>query len=375
MVQFILHCKKKEYSNASLIRDKKKVLMIGPHESVKGGIRTVVDNYLKWDAWNNVEIIYISTFIEKHYLVKIQFFLWNFLKIFFACIFGEMDIVHLHVSERGSFYRKALVLLLCRMINIKTILHHHGAEFMEFYSASRDIEKRFIKNILMKADLNLVLSEYQKRQMESAFPGISLRVLYNAVDGYKENNYNSNAKGILFLGRLCKRKGVYDFLEAFAECERIIDKDIKLYLCGDGEIDNVKNVVKKLKLKNRIAFTGWCPKNKLQEIYKKTMLYILPSYHEGLPMSLLETMSYGIPCIASDVAAIPEVIHDGENGILISPGEIEQIKNALLRLSASEDRVRLGNNGYETVNVFFLLRKKMAELEEIYDEITCFERG
>lgn len=344
--------------------------MAGPHDSVKGGIRTVVNNYLKWDRWDGVELFYVPVFIEKNNVLKILFFAINYLNIIKICFTEHIDIAHLHMAERGSFYRKSLILLFCRQMKIKTVIHHHGAEFLEFYDSSSERKKVFIQRILRSADMNLMLSRFQEKKILLRFPGIKTAVLYNSVEGYYRNVYHAEANTILFLGRLCARKGVYDLLEVLAECDQLLAENVKVCLCGDGEINQVKQIIKKYGLEHRISSIGWHTKDQIKEIYRETMLYILPSYHEGLPMSLLETMSHGIPCIVSNVAAIPEIIKNEENGIIIHPGNTDEIKAAILKLTADDKmREKIGKNGLITIKKDFLMKEKMEELQNIYDRI------
>ena len=97
-------------------------------------------------------------------------------------------------------------------------------------------------------------------------------------------------------------------------------------------------------IENRIAYVGWIDAEQKKEILKNTMINVLPSYNEGLPMTILETMSYGIPNISTDIASIPEVINSGKNGFLIKPGDTRQLseyikqlcKNSKLRSSMSD---------------------------------------
>ncbi|MCI9487244.1 MAG: glycosyltransferase [Lachnospiraceae bacterium] len=344
-----------------------RVLMAGPHKSVKGGIRTVVDHYLSWGKWDRIKLYYVPTFIEKNNVIKVLFYGCHFMEIFFLCMFKKIDVVHLHVSERGSFYRKAFIIDFCRKLKIKTVLHHHGAEFMGFYDSSNQKRKKGIERILAAADVNIVLSEYQKREMEKKFPDAQLVVLYNAVAGNEENSYNAKAVNILFVGRLGQRKGIFDLLDAVEKADQTLDRKIVLDICGDGEVEKVRRKIEEKRLWHRVSHLGWCPKKELEEHYRKAMLYILPSYHEGLPMSLLEAMSHGVPCIASRVAAIPEVIKEGYNGLLVEPGNIEEIRKAIEQLvEAPRLRKELGKRGYESIQKRFLLSGGMNSLKKIY---------
>lgn len=74
---------------------------------------------------------------------------------------------------------------------------------------------------------------------------------------------------------------------------------------------------------------GWVTREEKEIVLKKTDVFILPSYREGLPVSILESMSYGKAIIATNVGGIPEVVRDRENGLLIVPGELKQLENSL----------------------------------------------
>ena len=100
------------------------------------------------------------------------------------------------------------------------------------------------------------------------------------------------------------------------------------------------------------------------------MLHVLPSYREGLPMSILETMGQGIPNISTRIASIPEVIQDGENGFLITPGDVEALQDRILKL-VSEDRLRreFSEKGARLIREAFSLKASIERLEHFYEEI------
>lgn len=350
--------------------DKSKVLMVGPDLSVKGGMKTVVNQYLSSKEWKNTELIYVPTYIEKNNIVKLLFFVKQYSKILGICMKKNVSLMHIHVSERGSFWRKAAVLLLGKKAGIPTVLHHHGAEFVEFYENAKPWIKQKIVSIINAADVNIVLSDYQLQRMEKLFPEARFQVLYNGIEIESKNHYKGSEKGILFVGRLGKRKGVYDLLEALKNIDDQLGEDVKVYLCGDGEVAHVKETIKSLKLSHRIGHVGWCSKQELQELYEKTGIYVLPSYHEGLPMALLEAMSYGIPCISCCIDAIPEVLETDTNGILIHPGNIEELQNAILKL-INNDIIRrnMSKQAYHTVCSQFSISEKIIQLENLYSNM------
>ena len=107
----------------------------------------------------------------------------------------------------------------------------------------------------------------------------------------------------------------------------------------------------------------------------RTAVHILPSWNEGLPMSILETMAEGIPSIATDIAAVPEAVKNGKNGILIQPGDVDGLAEAIRQMVfRPEQRLEFGRKSYETARERFSLECHMAELAAIYRETAAKRR-
>lgn len=346
------------------------VFMTGPAETVKGGMRTVVNQYLSFDGWENIHLRYIPTHMEGSSIKKALFFGLQLLKLLADQVREKADIIHMHVSERGSFFRKSLVLGIFRFLGAKTVLHHHGAEFFPFFDNASPAVRRYIIRTVEKADVNLVLSKYHLGMMQERFPKGKFQVLYNAITPAEGGVYDPEASGILFVGRLGQRKGTYDLVEALAELDDSLPPEVTVSFCGDGEVEKTAALLKQKHLEHRAAHTGWCRREQLQKLYRQSMLFILPSYHEGLPMSLLEAMYAGLPCITTNTDGMPEVVCSGINGLLMEPGNLEQMKDCILKLANDRElRQKLGNNGHMTVREQFLLESHVEKLKNIYSEM------
>ncbi|PAD35120.1 hypothetical protein CHH56_11045, partial [Terribacillus saccharophilus] len=108
---------------------KKNVLMVGSSTDVKGGMTTVVNSFLKYKS-NRYNLSYIATHKDfRNSAFKLIYFGLQLLKVIYSLIFKQVDIVHMHLSERGSFQRKYIIFKLARLFNKKVITHTHGAEF------------------------------------------------------------------------------------------------------------------------------------------------------------------------------------------------------------------------------------------------------
>jgi len=348
----------------------KRILMCGSTLDTKGGMVSVIKNYLEYADWGEYRITYIPTHFDTNKYVLICYFCVRYIQIVFSALFSGYRIAHLHVSYRGSFWRKAFLAKTLKAMGIKVILHHHGSRFEEFYAACSDRRKAYINKILESADLNIVLGGHLVKAVKEKAPEARVAVLYNAVRTYAENPYNDKAKYILHLGRLGNRKGTFDLLRAIKKLDGSIDEEIRFLLCGDGAVEEVEQRVREYGIGHRIGHIGWIDEKQRKHLLVRTMIHVLPSYNEGLPMSILETMAYGIPNIATPIAAIPEIIRDGGNGFLIQPGDTGELSRKLYSLIVNSDlRRRFSSAAYESVTNRFALNNNMNALKRLYADI------
>ena len=185
-----------------------RVLMCGSDiRTVKGGMVTVEKNYLEYPGWKKAEITFIPTHTEGNPLKKCLCFAGGWRKVLGCLIRKQADILHLHMAERGSFYRKAWLLKLGHWFGVPVVIHHHGAEFEDFYGTLSEKKKQYVKEILEEADLNLVLSERLKQELLQKAPLAKTEVLHNAVPVPDRIPDRTNVDRILMLGAQGKRKG------------------------------------------------------------------------------------------------------------------------------------------------------------------------
>lgn len=337
---------------------------------VKGGMVTVVKNLLSFRGWEKSRITYIPTHIEHNKPVKAAYFGAAYGKVLAKLLFGKVDLVHLHVSERGSVYRKAALLKLAKAFGKPVILHHHGADFDPFFRALSEKDKAFVVKFLEAADTNVVLSELIRQEFLERAPNADYTVLYNAVPVPEANAYDPDRRLIVTLGRLGQRKGTYDLLQALRDLDRELPEEIQVCLCGDGEVENVQQVIQEYGLQHRIAHVGWVAGAQKTQIVEQAMCHVLPSYREGLPMAILETMSLGIPNITTRIASIPEVIDSGVHGILVEPGDVEALKEALRKVCCDREvRKRMSGEAYRQIRENFSVDAAGRKLEEIYGSV------
>lgn len=342
--------------------------MLGPSRDSMGGISTVINNFYKYFRNDDVEIQYLETWREGNILSRLYLAFKSFVNLIKYILIDKVDLVHIHVAQKGSFYRKSLIILICKVLNKKVLLHIHASQFDIFYSKSKTFNKAFIRYILKISDEIVVLSEEWREIISGITDNKQISVVHNAVS-IEDYMYNNEGTNITFLGRLCDRKGTYDLLKILEELFKKNPK-IKLFLCGDGDINKVKEIIKVKGLEDNVIITGWINSEEKEKILKNTIINILPSYNEGMPMAILETMARGIPNISTRVGGIPQVITNMENGIINSPGDVDSLlKSIIYLIENKEERLKMSKKAYEEIKSQYSIDAYNKVFYSLYNKI------
>ncbi|WP_455720754.1 glycosyltransferase family 4 protein [Agathobacter sp.] len=234
---------------------------------------------------------------------------------FFAaicCALGKYDVVHIH-AEGPAFFA-----WIPKMFGKKVVVTIHGLDWQREKWKS-GFGAKFIhqgeKNAVKYADEIIVLSRGVQDYFLKTY-GRKTKVIPNGVSSHVKRNakiisdkYGLNKDDyILFLGRLVPEKGIRYLIEAFKK----VETDKKLVIAG-GNSDTCefeKKMKELAKGDKRIIFTGFVQGEELEELYSNAYVYTLPSDLEGMPLSLLEAMSYGNCCLVSDIPECKDVVED-----------------------------------------------------------------
>jgi len=345
------------------------VLIIGPSIKNKGGIAVMTHQILEnWNS-NSISIKHLPTFINGLKIVKFFYTLKSLFIYLEILIFWKPDIIHVNFSTNASFYRKSIFIFFASLFSTKLILQCHAPDFDTFYENKHSVLQRFILMVLNKGNLLLVLSKQWEQYFIKLEIRISILTLYNAVSTPTIKTSNKDQLTILSLGRLGVRKGTYDILKVIP---RIIERhpSVQFWFGGDGDIKRIKLLLQDEPWKDAIKILGWVRGEQKSSILNKASIFILPSYQEGLPMALIEAMSYKLPVISTNVGGIPELIEDGVNGYLIHPGDIDSLEDRINKLIQSKSlRIRMGESGYQRFLADFQISILLKKLETIYKTI------
>lgn len=343
-----------------------KVLMIGPARSVNGGISAVVNNYYKAGLDKKVELDYIGTMEDGSKWHKLAVAIGAWIKFSFKVC--RYELVHIHMASDVSLYRKLPFIWLTKVFGKKLVIQQHGGNIKQFYySECGKTRQKLIKRILRKADFFLVVAPYLKEIFKDIVEEDKIVILPNAIEIPEKINPDYSGQNLLFLGRLCKEKGINELLDAVAELKQEFPK-LQLYLGGIWVDEKLEEKAKEYE--EFVHYLGWIDSKKKDAYFQKCNIFVLPTYFEGLPMSLLEAMAYGCACVASEVGGIPQVMTDRKDGLMIPSKDVQSLKEALKNLLCdSELQKKLGVNARKTVEDNFEINKSIRDLIKNYEFI------
>jgi glycosyltransferase involved in cell wall biosynthesis len=219
----------------------------------------------------------------------------------------------------------------------------------------RSVEKIMLKN----ADLIIANSKHTKEEIEGmGIPGEFIEVVYPGFDlplssmERKESYHTHKGDSIklLSVANCSPLKGLDTLIAAI---HRLDNPGIALDVVGDDNFDPnyckiIKEKVLACELEKRVIFHGLMDPKNLSGFYSEADIFVLPPFYEPLGIVFAEAMSFGLPIIATNVGGIPELVADGENGLLVPPGDIDSLADAIDKLASdAELRERFGRSGYE----------------------------
>lgn len=240
------------------------------------------------------------------------------------------------------------------------------------------LEKRCIES----ADKIISVSDFTKNQIINTYKINSnkINVIYNGIDlnGYNfsqeeinETKKQLNLDGesiILFVGRINDpRKGLTFLLHCFKQV--LISFNVKLVVIGKGDQTEARNLSESLEISNNVLFTGFVSETDLKKYYSLCDIYVCPSKLEGFGLTIIEAMAAGKPIVATKAGAIPEILEDGVNGILVDSGDSLGLSNAISSLIKNKSLlIRIGERNAEYVKNKFNWSDCVKSVEKVYIE-------
>lgn len=329
-----------------------------------GGIASVLRSYSNLFP----EFKFIPSFRSDSFTDKIKYDLGSLFRLGLKLLCDKkIRIVHIHTAAGGSFTKHIHYARLARIMNRKVIIHCHASSFKDWYESLDAHKAKRIVTFINSTDRFVVLSESWMDYFKAigVYPSI-LKTINNItpfpISCRGTKSPAGAAPRLLFLGEIGPRKGVFDLLEAITmvKCRATLD------IGGNKMEQELLSRIKELGIEDRVRFHGFVSGQEKLELLAGADVFVLPSYNEGLPISILEAMSYGCAIISTTVGGIPAIVSG--NGILVPPGDIEALASAIDKMDERESRLKMGELSRETVKAYYP-DAVMASLGELYKDL------
>lgn len=372
-----LHLKNSEIMKNT---SKPKALFIGPYPPPYSGPETAMKTFLESDLTDRFDIAFLNTNVRTSNEQKGKIDA-TIVKAFYLFVSRLIRVI-LREKPKVAYYfvtatrigwlgRDIWCILICRMLGVPLVVHMRAGHFKRNFNAMSSAEKAVIRFACRRVARALVQAERLRNQFEGLVPDERVHFLYNAVDTEKYHNPEPEKFEeftVFFMGHLSHAKGYCDILKAIP---KLAEKYPKLRILFAGnKLKAERNVFFNEATGEKISFEdpdacwqehiagkyeahyeylGTVNDAEKIEIFKLCNFFLLPSYSEGFSMAILEAVSMAKPVLCTPVGALGEIVHEGENGLLVVPGNVDELTekmDALLSDTELRNAMARRNHAY-----------------------------
>ena len=257
----------------------------------------------------------------------------------------DAEVVHVNTSLNAkAYWRDLAYVLVAKFCGARVLYQMHGG-MLDRFTGGNALFAWFARAAARMPDARVVLSRAQQQAFQACAPGLAIEVVPNGIDCQPYKRYNRAASEraaalrLIYVGRLVPQKGLPETIEALrlATSRGVA---ARLVLAGSGpEEARLRQQVRDAGLAREVAFVGAAHGQQKAQLLAQADVFVLASYAEGLPYSLLEAMAAGVVPIVTPVGGMLDVLTDGEHGLFVAPRDAHAIAEAISRLAA--DRASL----------------------------------
>ena len=331
------------------------VLQLPPPKHGASHVGLIIQESKKINSRFDMDYIRIST--RPVYNMGLVESLFNLvllnLRVICKLLFKSYDLIYITPCASGiAFYKDFLITVWVRLLSSRKMVYHLHNKGLKNNKYVPD----FLKRIFFKSVKVILLSPLLSYDVEEFINKNEIRYLPNGLGQLREvaphTKKHATKIQLLFLSNMISSKGIFVLLEA---CHLLKSENIDFECNFAGPWYQVKKedfnaVVNEYNLEKNVKYLGAAYGADKEKIFKSTDIFVFPTFYpdECFPLVLLEAMSYGLPCITTNVAAIPEIITDEKEGLIIPPRDPLSLVQAIKKLiTDSTLRDSIGKNAYE----------------------------
>lgn len=359
----------------SALQHKLRILMVGMHlTKTRGGISTLTSGILDSGLQDEFDFKYIASQAEDFGRIrKLMLAISSILRFLVACSAWRPALVYVHMGSNASLYRESIFVLLGKLFGKKVIVHFHAGDIDKYYPFQPSIGRRFINYAIGISDRVIAVSNESAGELRELNADLKISVIVNAIDTSTFRNrqlsstaVRSESIRLLFVGAIGKLKGENDLIAALAIlCDEL--PQLKVSFLGFGA-EHLEEKLLEKGVSHLVGHLGAVSMNERIAFYEQADIFVLPTYAEAMPMSVIEAMAAGLPVVSTRVGGIPELIDDHEEGLLFVPGDVASLVEHIRFLATNrEARLMMGNKGRRRVSEQLSFSKYIYTLrDEIY---------
>ncbi len=363
------------------------VIVLGPDRAAVSGVSTHVNLLLGSRLADDFELVHFqvgSEGREEGALARWVRLLVGPFALALAILARHAAIVHVNTSlNPRAYWRDLAYLLVAKCCGARVLYQVHGGALPQDFllvhhpiRAARRLATAFLRATLWVPDVIVVLAQCELAAYRRFVPAQNVAVLPNGIDWRPFDSiptvrsFPEQPLRLLYIGRIAREKGLYEILQSMRLADEL-GVDARLIVAGMGvEQARLRRYAHALGLGERVCFTGPVFGADKLKLLGGCDLFMLPSYAEGLPYALLESMAAGVPVIATPVGAIPDVVADGTHGLLVPPRDVKAIANALAALCADRERLSwMSRACRRRIRAAYSVDRVASELGLIYGEL------
>jgi N-acetylglucosaminyldiphosphoundecaprenol N-acetyl-beta-D-mannosaminyltransferase len=346
------------------------VLVVAPGPLSRGGINAVVAMHQMGESWSSRRALWLETMKGGGPVAKLVAAAAAFCRA--LVLVPQVRLVHIHMAAGASLFRKFLFFALASLFNRPTVIHLHcpNLQFTSVMGGGPSLARTLCRFMLHRASRVVVLSDSWERLVLGYVPTARTVRLSNPY--WLPLDFQAGDRRgalVLYLNRIESRKGYQHLLRAIpAVLQR--HPGTRFVLGGHGEVDAARKIATELGIAGAVELLGWVEGDRKWRLLADADILCLPSFEEGVPITLLEAMAAGLAVVTTAVGGIPDVVQNDVNGVLVRPGDVSAIANALIRLLDDGDlRARLSVAARETVERMNSLAVVDRALSRLYSDV------
>ena len=338
------------------------VIIVGYSNNLQGGITQVTKTLL--ESMPQITLhnaLYCYSPKYKAFLLYFYGVISFFFKIFFSF---NKPVIHLIIGSKGDLVRIIPYIILSKIRRLPLCSQYHYSSDILFSNESNSYIKKIQLKLLSAIDVHCFLSQKLCKKYKELAPFDSKTVVIkNSLPpkwlGLNILNFHERNQDVVFFGRWCKEKGIEVLLKASIDLKETVKFDFYTNHLHQESYSNC-------------TFNSWVDEDTAISIMLNSKLLILPSYAEAYPTVLIEALACGTPFISTNIAGIPDIANESNGGVIVQPGDIEEITSNITKLLSDEALWnKMSLSGYEWVNKHHSIEQIRPEWRKLFKSISA----